>query len=757
MVIKENRARRGQCSSEHVHRATPKNHNLLEIDRRATVKALILTCSTIIPGSLLAACAPLDRLNPVPEPLRPQHFIDIHSHIFNAADLPVSNFIKHVVVPGNTLGEIADASGLIAVAAAIIEAGAPTGDKELKQLPFLSPDPANIQSRDFNVLKAGLARLVAAPISNNVLMSYGLVREQLVGNVYNELLGRTGETSSSVPQTALTFRAFLAREDVRLLGALTVFAYFGRGPAVRELRTLNQRIDSQGVRAENVELDSAIAGQAILQFSEQLDEIAVRITDAHAWEKRERGIGARALEATRFQIGLLSEYYWIAAYFLRWAAGFTRYRYENAVFINALFPAESAAPNSLRIYTHAMQDFEYWLDEEAGLKDAEIQTSLATQISVYTAIAKKGVGDTLFMGFATFDPLRAVLATCSGSALTEHPITLLESAIRTNGFLGAKVYPPMGFLPYGNKGLSTFGPTVEKLLQRPDIKRYGVALSDLGRLLDDELLNFYKFALLHDIAIVTHTSGSQYSFAGAAIRPDPAHWRNALDLELLGQPSLRRLRLNMGHFGGVWCLGKASTTELSNNLCVPLGPNDTAKNLSPEQLQQTWAAMVTDLLVMRNGNDRMYPFLYADIADFTYVSNPFEHGQRDLTQVNLAVLLGLQERRKAVFDYLIYGTDWSMLGRDVRFEDYVRGFVPYVHKVAMSIGYSEKDAREVIEKVMWKNAARFLGIRVDGGAKPKTRQRLEEFYKDNPRVIDMLAAFDEASPVALRAPLSNRG
>jgi hypothetical protein len=54
-------------------------------------------------------------------------------------------------------------------------------------------------------------------------------------------------------------------------------------------------------------------------------------------------------------------------------------------------------------------------------------------------------------GFVPFCPLCAVVHRSSQPLADWDPLELVQNAIQNKGFMGVKLYPPVGFAPYGNK------------------------------------------------------------------------------------------------------------------------------------------------------------------------------------------------------------------------------------------------------------------------------------------------------------------
>jgi predicted TIM-barrel fold metal-dependent hydrolase len=99
---------------------------------------------------------------------------------------------------------------------------------------------------------------------------------------------------------------------------------------------------------------------------------------------------------------------------------------------------------------------------------------------------------------------------------------MVRYAIEAGGFVGVKVYPPVGFAPLDNLHL-----------------RAGEPLS--GRI-DDALRALYGYCQAEDVAITTHASAANEYALGLRELVAPNRWRPVLE-------AFPGLRLNFGHFG----------------------------------------------------------------------------------------------------------------------------------------------------------------------------------------------------------------
>jgi hypothetical protein len=102
-----------------------------------------------------------------------------------------------------------------------------------------------------------------------------------------------------------------------------------------------------------------------------------------------------------------------------------------------------------------------------------------------------------------------------------------------------------------------------------------------------------------------------------------------------------------------------------------------------------------------------------------------------------------KERFPASDERLLYGTDWSMIGQEDRFPKLFspKPFPDIMVLFLRAVGYGD----DQIDKIMFRNAARFLGLSRDEREKfgeNSTRARLERFYAAHDLSTDWMTVFD---------------
>ncbi|HVZ88551.1 MAG TPA: amidohydrolase family protein [Polyangia bacterium] len=185
---------------------------------------------------------------------------------------------------------------------------------------------------------------------------------------------------------------------------------------------------------------------------------------------------------------------------------------------------------SIELFTPALVDYDAWSEDQAP-------TPLWQQIRIQEAIARLstagriGRPEARFHPFVAFDPRRQIegpQASAKASGATALPtadssaLEMVRYAIEVGGFLGVKVYPPVGFAPYENARLQP---------------RLSFAAG-----LDAALDALYSYCEAAEVPILTHAGASNEYALGLRELVAPGRWAPVL----ARHPALR---LNFGHFG----------------------------------------------------------------------------------------------------------------------------------------------------------------------------------------------------------------
>ena len=122
----------------------------------------------------------------------------------------------------------------------------------------------------------------------------------------------------------------------------------------------------------------------------------------------------------------------------------------------------------------------------------------------------------VMISFAPFDPWRSIE--------DDTMLTRMRTWLEEGQAVGAKIYPPMGFAPFGNgdNDVPNASAALRDLFQQ---KRPG---QTVGAALDAELGKLYALCVELDAPVMAHCASSELAEANNALLPGPQHWRKAL-------------------------------------------------------------------------------------------------------------------------------------------------------------------------------------------------------------------------------------
>ena len=272
--------------------------------------------------------------------------------------------------------------------------------------------------------------------------------------------------------------------------------------------------------------------------------------------------------------------------YVRWVRLLKRYRWQ---ILAKLMKTYSEDHGCVDLFTPALVDFQYWLSDPPKTR-LQSQYELMSRISRLVAPRMHPL--------AAFDPWRESLFPGGDDG----SLKWVQLAVLEWGFIGVKLYPPMGFAPLGNDELDF------TRIGQSDSKKFGERLDEIMR-------SFFQWTVEHDVPIMAHAGDSNESKKDFGKRAGPEFWEKALK-------EFPTLKVNLAHFGG--------HEELEN----PKG----------------WPAQFIKLM-----ND--YENVYADLGHFESILSD-EDAESILESLGNLILDNpiLKER-------LMFGTDWSMIAR----------------------------------------------------------------------------------------------
>jgi len=320
-------------------------------------------------------------------------------------------------------------------------------------------------------------------------------------------------------------------------------------------------------------------------------------------------------------------------------------------------------------------DYDWWL-----AMGNVTPTSLSTQVEVMREIAILTGGRV--HSFVPFDPLREVASELGHAP--EGSFNLVKNTIEKEGFLGVKLYPPMGFAALGNADMK--GPKGANYWARTWLPSW-TDRDDLGTRLDAAMSKLFRWCEDNGVPVTAHTNQSNGVAPDLEKLAGPTFWGKALT-------AFPNLRVNFGHFGGASSnndgLERARLfAQLMN--AVPAGPGR---------------------------------FAYADAGFFAEVI-----GERPELLATLRTLYTetTQKGDAALAKRFMYGTDWEMTLTQGSVDAYLTDFIRLFGDLEQRAEFRTARLEDLTLKFFGGNAVNWLGLRKGDPA----RGRLDAFYRRN--------------------------
>jgi len=296
--------------------------------------------------------------------------------------------------------------------------------------------------------------------------------------------------------------------------------------------------------------------------------------------------------------------------------------------------------NGVLLFTPSFVDFHGWLDSEQV-------SDLKSQIVLMERMQRLDWGETHMHSFVAFNPWRQIEDIDAGRSPSA--FDLAKDAVENMGFVGIKLYPPMGFLPIGNKGSHLCYP------------ERATRICNFLTKLDAALDTMYAWAEEKGVAVMAHATNSQGAAKDYALRARPDRWAPVL-------AKYPNLRLNLGHFGGF--------DEVADD----------------QKLDETWEYFFGRLI--KSGS------YHCVFADMSYLNEVLPgHARRAST---LRYLRDFLRQYDPDCDRLMYGSDFAMLVLEARYQDYLASFRSYISGLELSESARSRLYRD--------NAVKFLGL-----------------------------------------------
>jgi hypothetical protein len=300
--------------------------------------------------------------------------------------------------------------------------------------------------------------------------------------------------------------------------------------------------------------------------------------------------------------------------------------------------------------------------------------------------------------FAPFDPFREIAYQAGIPGADWSALGALKRWVKDNGCIGVKIYPPMGFAPYGNYKID-----LERWRKEPTLKWLGDVehirdgkggTATIAQRLDDVLRELYTWCLEQDLPVMAHTDLSNGPNEKYDHFPSAKHW-DLLRSEFGG------LRVNFGHLGGF----EDTSVDDWNMTADP-----SARKVNARELV---ALMSSDASAP---GGRFF-------GDSAYTQKVLSD-RADLLKVYKAALSwkAAGQLQPVLQNRMMYGSDWSLLMLEKDMQEYFSDFVWMYSQLDESLPSGES-TETLSNKFFGENAVDYLGLR-DG----RTRQRLTDFY-----------------------------
>lgn len=334
--------------------------------------------------------------------------------------------------------------------------------------------------------------------------------------------------------------------------------------------------------------------------------------------------------------------------------------------VNAIDYLTTYSPRSARkidLLVPSMVDYDWWL-----AKGRPTATSLDDQVDLMARIAVLSGGR--MHGFVAFCPFREAMTSVQGQ--DGQAMALVKRAVTTQGFIGVKLYPPMGFAAWGNSALQVW----KGKATLPAAAHEAV----FGARLDAAMQRLFDWCQANDVPIMAHANRSNGPYPEFRDLAGSEHWSRALD-------RFPGLKVSFGHFGDTDLEDHGGDrSRLYRGLMTPAG---------------TKGAQV-----------------FADSSYFAgVISNP--NGVTDV----LRALLSPAES-PVLAERLMYGTDWTMILPQKNVERYLAEFVGVMAKLDSGVAAPRARNGRLSDAFFGRNAIEYLGLT---RGKP-ARARLEAFY-----------------------------
>ncbi len=446
--------------------------------------------------------------------------------------------------------------------------------------------------------------------------------------------------------------AFLTRGQNARSSALTV--ELARASAIEDTAQHLLNLDRERRRIVTMQAPGDLSERKPLKAEKFLNfMLGDPVTTLRAGDPLESARARAASQRAFIQEGVVGRY-------LNWFSLFRLYRH---VLVDRLISDTSSQGFQPVMLTPALVDYDEWLFQDVDKSPLPRQMVVMDVISQRSAKAKSGP---VLHGYMGFDPLREVAYRARKSKISS--LATARAALSEHGFVGVKLYPPMGFRASGN--------------HRPYPRRTVDLLGFVpDKLLDRALLDLYKLCVELDAPILAHGYSSNGSGPEYADRGDPAYWIPVFE-------QFPDLRVCIAHFGRF-----------------------DAPSAGREKLpfpDRSWEWRLGEFIKANPSRNV--------VADISYFSEALSAGPKLRQELASFFTRWLSEFDPGC-DHILYGSDWIMLGKEAGYDHYVESINSFLRTDC-------KLSDDVCDKIFRRNALRFLPL--ERGS--RGRERLLGYY-----------------------------
>ena len=339
------------------------------------------------------------------------------------------------------------------------------------------------------------------------------------------------------------------------------------------------------------------------------------------------------------------------------------YRHVNAIDYLTTY---AKGPRKIDLVVPSIVDFDYWL-----ARGSATSTPLSDQVDLMRQITILLGGRV--HGFVPFCPFREYMTQDNRGV--GDSMRLVKIAIEECGFIGVKLYPPMGFAPLGNTGLTVWRGKGTLLPVAED--------AQFGKQLDRAMERLFNYCQENDVPLMAHTNRSNGPYEEFKELAGSDYWKQALE-------KFPGLRISFGHFGD---------TDIEDH------DGDRSRPF---------------LQLMSNVKNSPGEYAFADSSYFAGALTNQEKMRDTLYAL-------YKDNQGIMLERLMYGTDWTMTLPQRNVDRYLRDFIQVMERIEeKEPGISARNT-SLSNAFFSRNAVDFLGLLPNRG----NRQRLDAFYGRN--------------------------